>query len=683
MDTQLYKWKEENQQINKQDDDNNIIIQDQVLQENQIVPLENAIDKKRARVRKNMPEGIGVFSQKQNLIRTGKYRFIDSSGNAHDAKRTTPSSKYMKPVLNALKTIDEKLSRRYDPFQEEDIHLSFLDAIQACENYLDNRNPWTAEGKARRQMVQDFYAQLREESMKLENRVAQMKAKGEQPVVDNNIENAIVVEESLTWYDLLKDVRTAKFKDGEDGVKISKGGAGTSDVYIVEKNGQKKYFKENEKTSQGNFFNMMDESAVHLDNEAKETEDKEQDILFKNRAELLRSVNKGLKVVFGNDEKRVMRFLKGLVSGEEFILALKDEETMPEDVRQIFLRLTQEFVSLNQELDELRSQVAQMGGQESSEEYKSLMARAEQKLKEVEECDYAFIAKEISRLQKAAFSDIIAGGISKIESGEELSKRNVATSRLAKILGIGNLIAKSELATVTINGKTMTGSIMDQAKGADTSRVIKNNQFKKKTVKYTGNAFKELTSLQVFDIICGQVDRHSGNYLATTEEKDGVVYLQSFQGIDNDMSFGLLTYKDILDTKMNGYKRIRNIENDGKMVLPFIDLELAMKIKALDVNILEYQMADILSKKERKALTARIKSVKKVIEKQLAYEEKLRSKGVKFNSRFVNSKTDRRAWDKAMQIYNQKMDKLKQKNPDYAKGYIEGTTYLWGNVVLG
>ena len=428
---------------------------------------------------------------------------------------------------------------------------------------------------------------------------------------------------------------------------------------------------------------MMDESAVHLDNEAEETEDKEQDTLFKNRAELLRSVNKGLKVVFGNDEKRVMRFLKGLVSGEEFILALKDEETMPEDVRQIFLRLTQEFVSLNQELDELRSQVAQMGGQESSEEYKSLMARAEQKLKEVEECDYAFIAKEISRLQKAAFSDIIAGGISKIESGEELSKRNVATSRLAKILGIGNLIAKSELATVTINGKTMTGTIMDQAKGADTSRVIKTNQFKKKTVKYTGNAFKELTSLQVFDIICGQVDRHSGNYLATTEEKDGVVYLQSFQGIDNDMSFGLLTYKDILDTKMNGYKRIRNIENDGKMVLPFIDLELAMKIKALDVNILEYQMADILSKKERKALTARIKSVKKVIEKQLAYEEKLRSKGVKFNSRFVNSKTDRRAWDKAMQIYNQKMDKLKQKNPDYAKGYIEGTTYLWGNVVLG
>ena len=88
MDTQLYKWKEENQQINKQDDDNNIIIQDQGLQENQIVPLANAIDKKRARVRKNMPEGIGVFSQKQNLIRTGKYRFIDSSGNAHDAKRT-------------------------------------------------------------------------------------------------------------------------------------------------------------------------------------------------------------------------------------------------------------------------------------------------------------------------------------------------------------------------------------------------------------------------------------------------------------------------------------------------------------------------------------------------------------------------------------------------------------------
>ena len=34
MDTKLYKWKEENQQINIHEEDNNIIMQDQLSQDN-------------------------------------------------------------------------------------------------------------------------------------------------------------------------------------------------------------------------------------------------------------------------------------------------------------------------------------------------------------------------------------------------------------------------------------------------------------------------------------------------------------------------------------------------------------------------------------------------------------------------------------------------------------------------
>ncbi len=683
MDTKLYKWEEEKKQVNMQENDINIISEEQKQQENLYMPVEKLSDKKRDRVRKNMPEGISVFSERQNLIRTGKYRFLDSSGKIHNASRTTPSSKYMKPILDALKEIDINLSRRFDPMMENEVHDSFLTAIRACEKYLDNRNPWTSEGKARKQMVQDFYAQLREESMKLENRISELKERGELPEISNNIDETMEDNGGLTWYDLLKDVRTAKYTNGEKGVKISKGGAGTSDVYIIESNGKKKFFKENEKTSHGNFFIMLDESADHLESDAEEIENKESVAKAKKRAKLLRSIKEGMGTVFANNLEYVVRFMKDIENGEEFIESLKGEVVLPETVRQDLQGLVDEYEALNEELDSLRDQVVKYSGNRESEEYKSIMDRAQQKLKEVEECDYSFIVREIGRLRKAFFSDRISSNSAKIEEGEELSKRNVATSRLARILGISNLLAKSELATVTVDGKTMTGTIMEQAKGVEAFKVIRSNRFKNKKVRYSGNAFKDLTSLQVFDLICGQVDRHFSNYMVTTEEKDGVVYFKNIQGIDNDMSFGLLKYKDVHEREMYGYNRIRNIECNGKMSLPFMDKDLATKIMAINVDVLDYQMSDILSKSERKALTARIKSVKKVIEKQFAYEAKLRRKRVKFNSRFVDSKADSKAWDKAMEIYKQKMVKLNEKDPKYAGDYIDGTTYLHKDLVVG
>lgn len=54
-----------------------------------------------------------------------------------------------------------------------------------------------------------------------------------------------------------------------------------------------------------------------------------------------------------------------------------------------------------------------------------------------------------------------------LDAGNELTSRNVATSRIAELLGVGHMIAHSEKMRVSINGTVKTGCFMEFAKGLD------------------------------------------------------------------------------------------------------------------------------------------------------------------------------------------------------------------------
>lgn len=56
-----------------------------------------------------------------------------------------------------------------------------------------------------------------------------------------------------------------------------------------------------------------------------------------------------------------------------------------------------------------------------------------------------------------------------LDQGNELTSRNVATSRIAELLGVGHMIAHSEKMRVSINGTVKTGCFMEFAKGLDLS----------------------------------------------------------------------------------------------------------------------------------------------------------------------------------------------------------------------
>ena len=674
MGDPLYQWKEDEQNVIRVEE-NNIIQNDEIqIENNDIAENEAPLEKKRNVVKRNMPEGISSISKRQSLIRDGKYSFFDSKGNAHDAKRTTPSSKYMKPVLQSLKAIDDRLALPCDVAEAENIRNSFLDACIACENYLDNRNPWTDEGKARKQMVRDFYAQIKHESMMFENRIKQLKQEGQEP------------DQGATWLDVLREVRTVKYTDGEGGVKISKTGASASDVYVINKNGKKMFFKQNEKIEKKSFSTLVDE---HIDNIAKTTteyekahnlENEKDDIRNKcvRRTELLKTFKKIMKLLFKNKENIIERYLStSKIKPEMIYKELLSTNVISEEANP-FIAVYNEYRKLNEELIDTEHTAAQALSNDSSEEKsKEMQALIKQKEKEIEDSDYVFFLSELKELKRVLFSDSYATKTARIDVNEELSKRNVATSRMAKILGIENIVAKSEMAVVTINGKTMTGIIMDEAEGSPAAGMLSIAKNSNKKCSYSPSGFKEILSLQVFDVICGQCDRHGGNFFCELEHGPDSVTLQNFTGIDNDMSFGNLKYEDIVMRGENGLNRLRNIELYGNMSIPFIDYDLAMRIKGLDVSLIDYQMADILSKKERLALIDRIKGVKKLINKQLSAEKKLLQKGKKFISKFVNTKNNQDAWANAYEHYTKELDEIKEKRGRrFVVKYMDQTSYL-------
>lgn len=188
-----------------------------------------------------------------------------------------------------------------------------------------------------------------------------------------------------------------------------------------------------------------------------------------------------------------------------------------------------------------------------------------------------------------------------------LTNRNVATSRVAEILGLGDLIAKSETVEMKEPGqkKGRIGNLMQKAQGREAAKIAAEYQTKtleqRETAsdpqsiknlmsqKITGNFQKQLVSLQVLDFITGQIDRHANNYLIQEDANTGM--LTGLTGIDNDFSFGNTTVGERGIIGTNGRSVVNN---DGKLSIPHMDKALAERVLALNKDQLTFLLADLL-----------------------------------------------------------------------------------------
>ena len=182
-----------------------------------------------------------------------------------------------------------------------------------------------------------------------------------------------------------------------------------------------------------------------------------------------------------------------------------------------------------------------------------------------------------------------------------LTRRNVATSRMASLLELKDLIAESQTVDILdeATGKTIRGNLMNQAEGKEHEEI--ENSLKER--KITSTFLRDITNLQVLDYLCGQVDRHAGNMMYKV---DGDGNVTGVQGIDNDGAFGL---------KENAGRVARVFDTSSEeMFIPYMDAHLADRIMELDGDTLRYALMDLIKEEEINEAIKRLHTLQKGIE---------------------------------------------------------------------
>ncbi len=183
-----------------------------------------------------------------------------------------------------------------------------------------------------------------------------------------------------------------------------------------------------------------------------------------------------------------------------------------------------------------------------------------------------------------------------------MAKRDVAMSRLNQLLG-ANVIAKAELAVMHTGEGKKSGSLMEDAskKGKSAFNVAKGGSYDPAKGGVKGDdvdsinlqdpeLMRQLSRLQLIDLLAFQVDRNTKNYYIQTDKSGNVM---GIVGIDNDFSLGTNTDVEGKNQELPGISR-------------YVDEELANAILNVDVEMLKALMYDLLSESEINALVERL-----------------------------------------------------------------------------
>ncbi len=217
-------------------------------------------------------------------------------------------------------------------------------------------------------------------------------------------------------------------------------------------------------------------------------------------------------------------------------------------------------------------------------------------------------------------SHIIARDNVKMDNDSSLTNRNIATRRLAELLGVPELVpATQKVKYHDQNGKPCQGIIMAEAEGDQlfnaSTKVYNKPQENDVPSQFDSSVFLQMNTLQILDVIAGQTDRNTSNIIVegTVATVDNRRHYQQIKAIDNDMCFGKLTYNDIKKRNNSNFFLNTIEDKNGFCKLKVVDKRLYDSLMILTDEMVDYVFADLLTKNELKALKDRIKGVKKLL----------------------------------------------------------------------
>ena len=215
-----------------------------------------------------------------------------------------------------------------------------------------------------------------------------------------------------------------------------------------------------------------------------------------------------------------------------------------------------------------------------------------------------------------------------------MANRNVATSRVANLFGLGSLVEQSTNVKVKDKktGEIREGSLMTLAKGKAArernkeelhpqmlkiTSVEEREKLAKKKISPTLQ--KELSSLQVLDYICGQGDRHQDNFFT---EEDSEKRYTHVHGIDNDNSFSTGVEAESIARREGGVLNQQRflrmvVDSKNNLTIPHMDKQLAQNILQIKDDELRFVLKDLLEEPFIDAALKRLYKLKTAIKNEL------------------------------------------------------------------
>ena len=206
-----------------------------------------------------------------------------------------------------------------------------------------------------------------------------------------------------------------------------------------------------------------------------------------------------------------------------------------------------------------------------------------------------------------------------------IGKRNVATTRLARLFGIPNLVMKHKMREINIGASRMRCVEREESE----SKTAQGSHFDLKDMRqasrdyhYTPQVVHDMTALEVLDIISGQAERSRNDVRLEFTKQGDEVYMTGIKGINNALAYGRISYQNMLDQNNAGnIYNLRRIERKGAPAVDGISERLCRRILTVTPQMLEYCVIDLLSPEERRYLKERFLAVQAQVRNRMAAQD--------------------------------------------------------------
>ncbi len=533
--------------------------------------------------------------------------------NNQKQKTTDPRLEELKNNVDSMLTMmEEKIPNSEEGHDQETFdhkcttiirHYNMIE--QSVDKCLNNKGAYNSlQGGL--SMLKKLKVQCRREREVFRNRAVRFKEEYDAGNIDlkdfdEEIENQSIngQERKPKWRDVLKYTRSLIYdldKKGEGELEVSEGGSAQSDLLFIRAREHKDGMSEEEKLQyslhgKGTKTKQM---IFRADDIYKNEPVKNQILSILNSVEINCGGDKALQNSLRNDLTNALLKDLGL---EKNVTAEIEKNARIElsnyiDASAFYNTMNDKFANDKRLLSRkpalpwklMRSLFFDKKYEKYSDEISAIM------------CKFG----------KAALHRSIITDELKLKPGSVISDRHIATSRVAYMLGIDNMVCDSRSVYVRKNGKLIKGVAMEDSGGKDGKEIYNLAKTEGKQIKYSKDAISQIFTMQIFDILCGQLDRHFKNFHFQYRLEGDTYVLDQVKCIDNDISFGMRK------ASTKGYNRMVPFNEKYIMALP---VKVLNNIMNSEMSVFGEVLGDLLDKDVLEAMEGRLNQIKQAVNK--------------------------------------------------------------------